>query len=88
MLYATSFDQDVGSWNVSGVSDMTQMFSKADLSTENYDSLLNGWSGHSLQSGVPFGAGSSQYCQGESARNDVLIGQYGWSVSDGGKNCS
>ncbi|MCD4759993.1 hypothetical protein K8R33_03830, partial [archaeon] len=35
---------------------------------------------------VGFHGGNSQYCLGESARNDTLIGTYSWSITDGGKD--
>ncbi len=39
---ATAFNQDIGSWNVSNVTTMQNMFSDATLSTANYDALLIG----------------------------------------------
>ena len=59
---ADSFDQDLGSWNVINVYDMSGMFDGIALSTQNYDSLLQGWSLLSpLQQNVIFDAGNSQY---------------------------
>ncbi len=81
---ASSFDQNLGSWNVSSVTDMTTMFSGVTLSTSNYDSLLIGWASLPSLNTLTFSGGSSQYCSGVSARNDVLIGIYGWSIGDGG----
>jgi hypothetical protein len=40
----TSFDQDLGDWNISGVQTMENMFNNVSLSIANYDSLLIGWS--------------------------------------------
>jgi surface protein len=85
---ATSFDQDLGSWNVAVVNSMTGMFINAGLSTENYDKLLNGWNSlPSLQNGVQFHGGNSQYCLGADARQN-LMDTYGWTITDGGVNCS
>jgi surface protein len=82
---ATSFDQDLGNWNVSNVITMEDMFEGVTLSTSNYDALLNGWASQSLQSGVTFDGGNSQYTSAAlSARNDTLIGSYGWTITDGG----
>jgi surface protein len=39
-----AFNQNIGGWDVSNVTDMSGMFSEIALSTENYDSLLDGWS--------------------------------------------
>ncbi|MFA5743377.1 MAG: BspA family leucine-rich repeat surface protein, partial [Candidatus Nanoarchaeia archaeon] len=85
---ATSFNQNLSSWDVSNVVSLGEMFNGVTLSTANYDSLLISWAGlPSLQSSVSFDAGNSKYCLGESARNDILIGNYNWSITDGGKNC-
>ncbi len=94
MLYmftaAIAFDQNLGAWDIGNVIRMVDMFGGVNLSIENYDALLNGWSSlPSLQSGVIFGASYSQYCSGEAARQK-LIDDYGWSISDQGKsgNCN
>jgi surface protein len=80
-----SFDQNLSSWNIGFVTDMTSMFDGISLSRVNYDSLLNGWAAQSLQSGVIFSGGTSQYTSAAlSARNDTLIGIYGWVIYDGG----
>ncbi|GAH63683.1 unnamed protein product [marine sediment metagenome] len=83
---AVSFNQDIGSWEVSSVSDMTLMFSGVTLSTANYDSLLTGWASlPTLQSGVFFDAGNSQYSlAAESARQSLLDTPNSWMISDGG----
>jgi hypothetical protein len=41
---ATSFNQFIGTWDISSVKDMKNMFSGVALSTEKYDNILNGWS--------------------------------------------
>lgn len=83
---ASSFDQDLSGWDVSKVTDFTRMFNVATLSTANYDALLNGWNAQTLQSGVDFHGGNSTYCTGETAR-DNMISAYGWTITDGGKDC-
>ncbi|MHA1674931.1 MAG: BspA family leucine-rich repeat surface protein [Promethearchaeota archaeon] len=89
MFVLTSFDQNIGGWNISAVTDMGGMFSMSGLSTSNYDSLLMVWSQLSLQSGVSFTAGWSQYSPGASeAARQFIIDTYEWSISDGGINPS
>jgi surface protein len=83
---ATSFNQDLGTWDVSNVTNMTNMFFGVTLSTENYDSLLTGWNSLVLQNGVSFNGGNSKYCNGETARNN-MVNNSGWVISDGGFNC-
>ncbi|MFS4493937.1 BspA family leucine-rich repeat surface protein [Maribacter sp. 2308TA10-17] len=79
------FDQDISSWAVGQVEFMNDMFFQTALATENYDSILQGWSMQQLQDGVIFDAGNSQYCQGEEARQK-LIDDFGWTITDGGKS--
>jgi len=85
---ATAFDQDLGNWDVSEVTEMIDMFREAGLSTENYDNTLIGWSQlPQLQQNVTFNAGNSQFCEGASARQNI-IDTYNWVITDGGSSNS
>ena len=85
MLRGTEdFNQDIGSWDVSSLTNAVNMFQGATLSSENYDALLAGWAAQSLQTGVNFHGGNSQYCANEGSNRAVLIDTYGWSITDGG----
>ncbi|MEO1211749.1 MAG: BspA family leucine-rich repeat surface protein, partial [Cyanobacteria bacterium J06638_20] len=93
---AISFDQDIGDWDISSLeSDRAgNMFSSVTLSTANYDALLMGWSTLDTSTGethIPtnlnFLGGSSQYCLGAAARQE-LIDTYNWTITDGGLSCS
>ena len=85
--YSIRFDQNLGAWNVENVMKMHNMFKNVKLSTLNYDNLLNGWSTRSLKSGVKFSGGNSNYCTGETART-YMMSNFGWIISDGGKDCT
>jgi surface protein len=83
---ADAFDQPLGDWNVGNVSTMDFMFLGGGLSLENYDHLLLGWNNLPLQPGVKFDGGSSQFCLGTEARNN-MEDAFNWSFKDGGFGC-
>ncbi len=89
---ATSFDQDLGGWDVSSVDDsqpdapdsFEDFLDGTELSSPNYDALLNGWSQLDLTNGLTFDAGQSQYTtEAESARQSI-IDEENWTINDGG----
>ena len=80
---ANAFNQDIGSWDVTSLTDANFMFLNITLSSENYDALLAGWAGQSLQTGVTFHGGNSEYCATDE-HHDVLTQTYGWTITDGG----
>ncbi|MFV2016535.1 MAG: BspA family leucine-rich repeat surface protein, partial [Candidatus Heimdallarchaeota archaeon] len=83
-----SFNQPIGSWDVSSVTTMTSMFFSVTLSSSNYDNLLNGWSQLGLQFGVNFDGGNSIYTIAAINARDSIISNFGWSISDGGLEAS
>jgi surface protein len=82
----TSFNQNLGGWDMSKVTEVSGMLMKVTLSTANYDSLLKGWSGQTLHSGLSFNAGYSKYCDTTSMQK--IVNDYSWSISDGGRSSS
>jgi len=85
MFYsATAFNGDISAWNISNVTDMSYMFQSVTLSTANYDSLLTGWEGQSVQNNINFHGGNSQYSAGAAARQR-LIDDHSWTITDGGQ---
>ena len=85
---ATSFNRDIGGWKPNSLTNATDMFNGATaFSTTNYDSLLIGWSAESIQSGVTFSGGTTQYSAGTAATaRGVLTGApNNWTITDGGQ---
>lgn len=81
---ASSFNQDISSWDVSSITNMDNMFTGAALSTFNYDALLAGWSVQNVQSNVLFSAGDATYSSTSQGARDVLTGTFNWIIRDGG----
>mgnify|MGYP000951460655 CR=1 FL=1 len=96
---AYAFQQDLSSWDISGITNANQFMrlrSGANAyTTSNYDALLIGWES-TLQVAYPSGVGytptinidfgSSNYTLGsaaETARTNLII-TYGWTITDGG----
>jgi surface protein len=87
MFYgASAFNQNIGDWDVSSVNDITNMFTDVTLSTANYDALLIGWSGQTLNPDLEFHGGNSQYScvAGLAARNLLTSAPNNWTITDGG----
>jgi surface protein len=85
---ATSFDQNLSSWNVSNVTNMTSMFTNVTLSTQNYDALLIAWSSQSLQNNVTFNGGNSIYSNSSASARQTLTDTFNWTITDGGHSIS
>ena len=84
---AYSFNQDISDWDVSNVFNMGLMFWESDLSTENYDAILTGWSALNLQQDVSLGANDINFCTSEIARQSI-IDTHNWSILDAGLESS
>ena len=92
------FDQNLGSWDISKVSNMNNMFFQTTLSIGNYDATLIGWatdlSGNAtdgiddIPSGITLHGGSNNYCLAIDSRNTLTNAPYNWSITDGGTTCA
>jgi len=90
---ASSFNQDLGSWNISQLGSSifpptaAQMFDGSGLSTTNYDNLLIGWASQapSIQSGVTLGASGINRTSASATAYNTLTTTYGWTINDAGQ---
>ncbi|HHX99651.1 TPA: BspA family leucine-rich repeat surface protein [Candidatus Dojkabacteria bacterium] len=83
---ATQFNQDISDWNISNVKTFRNLLENTSFSMENYEKLLRKWSAQSVQSNVLLGAQGLHYCTAKPYR-DTLANDFGWDISDAGKNC-
>jgi surface protein len=77
---ASSFDQDISSWDVSNVTDMFGMLDQSDLSSVNYDRILISWSRLDLDEDIRFGPEGIEYCDAGPFRL-YLQNEFNWSFS-------
>jgi len=83
--FATSFDQDLGSLDVTNLQFALNMFNGVTLSTANYDSLLIGWAAQVVKPNVSFNGGNSKYSPAAAAARATLAGApNNWAIIDGG----
>lgn len=78
---------DVSNWNVSNATILNGFIEGTSFTTPVYDTTLINWSALTLNSGVVFHAGNSQYTLGgaaESARNTLTNAPNNWVITDGG----
>ncbi|MBX2827382.1 MAG: BspA family leucine-rich repeat surface protein [Flavobacteriaceae bacterium] len=73
------FNQNLGNWDVSSATNMNAMLASSQLSLENYDQTLIGWSALTLQPSVTLGAGNLEYCEATDERQSI-IDNFGWSI--------
>ena len=78
------FDQKLDAWQVPNLDRANGMFLNTSLSTENYDALLMNLSEQTLQNGVLFGGGDSQFSSSAQSARDKLANDFGWLINDGG----
>lgn len=83
---ASSFNSDLGLWDVSNVIAMKGMLTNTGLSIVNYDKTLIGWASQGITD-LELGAHNLVFCQGDAARNH-LVSNLGWTINGDSYNCS
>jgi hypothetical protein len=91
MFYlATSFNQNIGSWNLNANVDLTSLLQSSGMDCSNYSFTLVGWNANpSCPTGRSFGAVGRTYGSNATAARANLVlatgsGGKGWTITDGG----
>ena len=84
---ASSLNASLGDWDISTITDMTNMLTNSGLSQENYDATLSGWATQTVQSNVTLGATGLTYCSGTQARNTLTLSPNNWTISGDVLDC-
>ena len=85
-LQASSFDQDLSAWDIGSLDNGASLFSYSGMSKENYDLTIIGWNAQDVIPGVTIGAIDLLFCEGESARENLMSSD-GWSFLGDMKDC-
>jgi surface protein len=78
---AAAFDRDIGMWDISNVLLMENMLSNSGLSVGNYDAILSGWSGQTVQSNITLGSDGLQYCFSQAEHDILTNAPNSWTIS-------
>jgi surface protein len=82
------FNQDIGMWNVSNVTNFTTFMSgktPATFSAANLDAIYNGWSSRPVQPNLTITFGTAKYTLAGQAGRDILdFAPNNWTITDGG----
>lgn len=83
--HADLVDMNFGGWNISNVANMGGMLTATNMSSENYDATLVGWSTQTVQPDVLF-ASAGSWCSDEAGQARQVLVDQGWTISDGGRD--
>jgi ABC-type molybdate transport system substrate-binding protein len=82
------FNQDIGSWNISNVTNFANFMANktaANYSAANLDSIYNNWSLLTVNPNLSISFGTIKYTAAGQAGKDVLTNApNNWTIVDGG----
>jgi hypothetical protein len=91
---ATAFNQPIGSWNISGVTNIGSFMANktfTDYSAVNLTDIYTGWTsgGKIVKTGLTITFNTIKYTVEGQAGKNLLTGStgsggYGWAITDGG----
>ena len=85
---AILFNQPIGSWNISNVTNFTNFMSgktTANFSAANLDAIYNGWSSRPVKTPITISFGTAKYTAAGAAGRAILTGApNNWVITDGG----
>ena len=77
---ASSFNQNIGSWNISAVTNMISMLNNSGITTDTFDSILNGWAiNYATPVSITLGAAGLTYTEGNLGYITLTL-TYGWTI--------
>ncbi|NAS10365.1 BspA family leucine-rich repeat surface protein, partial [Poritiphilus flavus] len=79
---ASSFNQDLGNWDIGQLTNGTGMLNGSGLSMENWDDTLIGWHNQGFTNTVTIGASGLYYCKAGAERAAMTLSFSGDSAED------
>jgi surface protein len=83
---ATIFNQDIGDWDITNASSMTDIFYNSGISADSYDKILIAWDAAGYENKNLGDVSPLHYCAGETARTS-LLGK-GWAINGDALGCT
>jgi surface protein len=85
-LSDTAFNQDLGSWNISRVSNLADALDDTSMSTLNFDATLAGWADEAVLSNLTLGAAGLTYdINGQAGYDTLTSAPDDWTINDAGE---
>ena len=75
---------DVHLWDIGSVTDLGNFVRNVTLPSDNYDEILNGFGGQTVNSNVVAHFGSSKFSTAGAVGKEELVDKNSWTIYDGG----